>query len=86
MTDVFVIFVSSVLTALIAAVMFLYFNYRKLERGIDSLHNSQGSNYRLHKDDYFELMRKHERLVEALDLIETKPTPKQYVKKGDVCT
>lgn len=84
MTDVFVIFTSAVITVLIGAVMALIFQCRYLRDDLNSIARSKDANYRLHKDDYFELMHKHEQLVEALGMTETQPVQKRYVKKGDV--
>jgi hypothetical protein len=69
---------------LLGAINYFHYWLKSLERRFERYQESQHTNHRMYRDDHFELQAKHDRLVEALGMIESKPTPKQYVKKGNV--
>ena len=55
-----------------------------LQREIDRLEKGVERSYKSHRDSYHELNRKHENLIEALDICEVRGTPTHYAKKGNV--
>lgn len=84
MTNEFIVFVGFALVILMVSIVVLWARLKEAEHLIRRMDGRISANYRLHKDDYFEQMGKHGRLIEALDLVEAPASRTRYVKKGNV--